>query len=76
MKFRIRELTPGYRLEVCVPTCVSWPPSCAGAVAETWIPVGHPYGTKQSARLVAEEFARAGQIVEEFHVEPCAAART
>jgi hypothetical protein len=81
MKFRIRELTPGYRLEVCVPTLKEnvtlTDPGGANPrpflIGLTWIPVGHPYGSIQSAKFVAEEFARGGQIVEEFDVEPTAA---
>lgn len=78
MKFRIRELSPGYRLEVCVPGLNPGEPGNEDGqtryfVAETWIPIGHPYGSVQAAKSVAEEFARGGLVVEEFDVEPVAA---
>lgn len=81
MKFRIRELTPGYRLEVAVPTLKEnvtlVEPGGANPrpflIGLTWIPVGHPYGSEQACHAAAEHFARGGNVVEEFDVEPVAA---
>lgn len=81
MKFRIRDLTPGFRLEVCVAAPVMFnvedPPKpdvvivgmFSGTFVETWVPIGHPYGTITAAKGVAEHYARGGRIVEEFDVE-------
>ena len=80
MKFRIRELSPGYRLEVAIAVPVpgadvvaTIPGDGVPIFTSVWIPVGHPFGSVQSAKFVAEEMARAGRVVEEFDVEPVAA---
>lgn len=73
MKFRIREMAPGYRLEVAVPAFISFPPEYVEAkemktVVLTWIPVGHPCGSIESCKAVALQHAKAGVVIEEFDV--------